>query len=72
MALLLIIPSWLLVISLVVALCVAARRGDRDEDQRRGAPAVVEPSSSTLATRAQTPKRAAGGARPFQAGRTAA
>jgi hypothetical protein len=34
MALLLIIASWMLVLSIVLALCVAARRGDQQEERR--------------------------------------
>lgn len=34
MALLLIIASWMLVASIVLGLCVAARRGDQQEERR--------------------------------------
>jgi hypothetical protein len=42
MALLLIIPSWILILSIVLALCVAARRGDQQEERRAEAAARPE------------------------------
>jgi hypothetical protein len=42
MALLLIIPFWILVLSIVLALCVAARRGDQQEERRAEAAARLE------------------------------
>jgi hypothetical protein len=49
MILLLIIPSWILTVSIVVALCLAARRGEEDGERRSGAAAGREHVSPTLA-----------------------
>jgi hypothetical protein len=70
MALLLIIPSWLLVTSVVLALCVAARRGDRHEARRVAAAGDPTPPSAP-ATRGQLPQRVPE-PQLLQAGRTAA
>jgi hypothetical protein len=47
MALLLIIPSWILVLSLVVALCAAARDGDRQEERRAMADDWTQPRAQS-------------------------
>ena len=55
MALLLIIPFWILVLSLVLAVCVAARRGDQQEERRVRAAATAElPSRHRLAIGGQS------------------
>jgi hypothetical protein len=57
MALLLIIPAWILVVSIVLALCVAARRGDQHEERLAGAAAPTElPAPSRLAVTRQSPR----------------
>ncbi|HEV7584964.1 MAG TPA: hypothetical protein VGO14_04205 [Solirubrobacteraceae bacterium] len=62
MALFLIISSWLFVISIVVALCVSARRGDEHEERRAGARAAVHrPQSSPVAVRRQSATRSGEG-----------
>jgi len=43
MALLLIVPAWILVLSVVLAVCVAARRGDQQQEAGAGAVAWAEP-----------------------------
>jgi hypothetical protein len=48
MALLLIIPSWILVLSIVLALCVAAGRGDQEEARRAEEAARPEPAPHRL------------------------
>jgi hypothetical protein len=55
MALLLIIPCWLLVTSVTLALCIAARQGDRHEARRAAAARDPAPPSA-LATRGQVPQ----------------
>jgi hypothetical protein len=61
MALLLIIPSWLLLLALIVGLCRAARLGDRQPQQGSRSPSAYRASgagdapawpSATLGTRA--------------------
>jgi hypothetical protein len=49
MALLLIIPSWLLLLSLVIGLCRAARLGERHRQQASPLRAASDPSARRVA-----------------------
>ncbi|HWX95646.1 MAG TPA: hypothetical protein VNZ01_02255 [Solirubrobacteraceae bacterium] len=43
MALFVIALSWTVVVSLVLAMCMAARRGDQEEERRAGSASRAEP-----------------------------
>jgi hypothetical protein len=63
MILLLVIPSWLLILSLVLALCLAARRGEVDREQAPAPQACAAPVEHAFAA-AEGPGRRAGHADP--------
>jgi hypothetical protein len=55
MVLLLIIPAWILVLALVMALCVEARRSDEQEERHANAPAWDQVAESPIPVIRQSP-----------------
>ena len=72
MILLLIIPSWILVLAVVVGLCFSARRGDEQEERAREVPASGGVAAADRLPASKRGSQAAPTHQPTWAGRTAA